>query len=181
MNEALPSWSSVTREERYFSSTLFHELVRNPKPFWRLLSKQLSAKLDVRNIGVADVGYEVCFFRDLARVGMVERQQRSLEKQTFDLVLTLESGPLVIVEVKAQQAFNLKQLEKLREARNLIIASKKLPSRHRSVFIAGLCSSRARCDRSRPLLDGLIRWSDLRPYYPKIAADLARADGLYQN
>lgn len=175
MNKSLPPWSSVTREERYFSSSLFHELVRDPEPFWRLLSKQLH----VGKTGVADVGYEVCFFRDLARVGMVERQ-RHLEKQTFDLVLTLESGPLVIVEVKAQQPFNLAQLRKLHEARKLIVASKNLPSRHRSVFIAGLCSSNAR-PRSGPLLDALIRWSDLCPSYPKIKADLMRADGLYRN
>lgn len=56
------TWGEITREERYFTSFLFHDIRRNPAPFLQLLrAKRMPCSDDVT---VVDVGYEVCFFRD---------------------------------------------------------------------------------------------------------------------
>lgn len=98
------SWKTITREERYFTSLLFQDLRECPGPFMNLLHKQIKMPAGTK---VKEVGFEVCFFRDAFHSGHIERH-KDLEKQTFDLVLFLDSNQMVIVEAKAQQGFKTK-------------------------------------------------------------------------
>lgn len=50
-------------------------------------------------------------FRDFAKRNLIERQNKSLEKQTFDLAYLLSDGSSVLIEAKAHQKFNLNQVE----------------------------------------------------------------------
>ena len=172
----LLKWEKITREERFYTSILFHELRRDPEPFWAKLSKSLPT---AGQATVIDVGYEVCFFRDMHYSDHMERH-RDLEKQTFDLILTLSTGAFVIVEAKAQQSFGIAQLKNLREACICIQNSKKLPEKHRQAFLVGLCSSRAACTKSAAHFDALIRWSELAQDYPAIKDQVLRANELFR-
>ena len=149
MVTSLPKWSEITREERFFTCLLFHDLVQNPQPFWDRLRGELAVE---RDAAVVDVGYEVCFFRDAAREDLIERS-RLLEKQTFDLVLTLSSQAIVVIEAKAQQGYGMGQLEQLASAKAIIEASPKCPVR--KVYLAGLCSSNYKL---RPLTGSTTGW-----------------------
>jgi len=60
--QLLPLWQAVTREERFFTSVLHHELINNVTPFSHFLCSRIDVEPGVR---VRDVGYEVCFFRDI--------------------------------------------------------------------------------------------------------------------
>ena len=114
MENKWKQWKEITREERFFTSVLFHEVSRNPDPFWNLLRQRFD--LEVRS-KVVDVGYEVCFFRDMAFYYGKKPPARSIAKQTFDLILTLSKGDLCLLEAKAQQGFSMKQICALRRAK----------------------------------------------------------------
>lgn len=110
-------WSSITREERHFTLFLFHDIQRDSERFCNLLRKKLGFPEDVT---IVDVGYEVCFFRDLAKEECIARieeaRRKSFEKLTFDLVITLSNNSLVIIEAKVQQGFTMKQLNNIKLA-----------------------------------------------------------------
>ncbi len=137
MRSPLLKWSEITREERFFTCLLFHDLMQNARPFWNLLRNELNAERDTT---VVDVDYEICFFRDAARAGLIDRFP-PLEKQTLDLVLTLSSQAIVLIEAKAQQGYGMQQLGLLGEARTKIEASQQCAVQH--VYLVGLCSSLA--------------------------------------
>ena len=134
MTKSLPLWETITREERYFCSFLFHDIRSNPTPFMNLLRDNGLSISPETNI--IDVGYEVCFFRDTARTKLVERQSH-LEKQTFDLVLWLSDGSPVIIEAKAQQGYGMEQLKKLEDSKSTIASSSYPISR---IHLVGLVS-----------------------------------------
>ena len=54
-------WSEVTREERFVTSVLFHDVLQDAEPLRNLLQSKLKFTSGVL---ILDVGYEVCFFRD---------------------------------------------------------------------------------------------------------------------
>ena len=99
-------WSEITREERFFTAYLFHEVRMNPRPFEELLSKILRI---APNVQLREIGFEVCYFRDGHRKGLIDRHP-DREKQTFDFFLWLSDGSGVIIEAKAHQGFNTKHI-----------------------------------------------------------------------
>ena len=171
---ALPLWSEITREERFFTCMLFNDMMQDPEPPWRILRRDLGCTADVT---ITDLGFEVCFFRDAARADCIERHP-CLEKQTFDLVLTLSSQSLVIIEAKAQQGFGTSQLEMLHKARKTMQSSVIWPMKR--IYIVGLCSSKYNPRQStRNYFNALLRWDQIANVYPRNEQIYHRADAIY--
>lgn len=177
LHSTIPIWRDHTREERYFTARLYHELNRDASPFWQCLRDKLKVAEDVH---VKDVGYEVCMLRDLAKEGFIARHlPRTLIKQTFDIVLTLSNNEVVLIEAKAHQGFSRNQIDNMKLTSELLLQSEKLGVR--KVHLAGLHSSRysPRHIRVEYPTMALITWCDLAPVYPDIAADLHRANKIF--
>ncbi len=177
---AIPRWRDHTREERYFTSVLYHELARDPAPFLQCLREQLKLP---EGVHVEDVGYEVCMLRDLAKAGHITRALHlpMLSKQTFDLVLTLSNRELVLIEAKAHQGFLRKQIDNMIQTSQLLLEYRELGIR--GVHLAGLYSSRydPRNVRTEYPAMALVTWDKVALSYPHIAADLQRANTIFND
>lgn len=180
MLSTIPVWRTHTREERYFTACLYHELNRDASPFWQCLRKELKVLEDVY---VKDVGYEVCMLRDLAKAGHIARDlhPHTLTKQTFDIVLTLSNNEVVLIEAKAHQGFSRRQIDNMKHTSELLLQSEKLGIR--KVHLAGLHSSRysPRHIRAEYPTMALITWRDLASVYTGISADLQRANDIFDD
>lgn len=174
-------WETVTREERYFTCILFHDMVENIEPLRILLLDKLNLS---PKIMVLDIGYEVCFFREAyhAEPKLIKNRQSALEKQTFDLVLWLSDQSMIIIEAKAQQGFHSDQLKMLNESMKLIrkLSVTPIPK----VFLVGLCSSLYTLKASTfDQFQAVIRWEDIALIYPTRNTNKAayiRANSLYR-
>lgn len=111
----LTKYSAITREERYFTSYLFHDIENNLSAFEKLLSQRLEKTLTIK-----EVVFEAAFIRDMVfaspyRKELRERigkNQKSFGKITFDLLLVLENNDMIIIEAKAACYFSNKQFDK---------------------------------------------------------------------
>lgn len=171
----IPKWSDSSREERFFTAILFQAVIQDWKPLWHLLGPRLALATEV---GIVDVGFEVCMLRDLAHAGHINRVPE-LEKQTFDLVLTLSNESLVLIEAKAHQRFNTKQIEEMERARTLLLANQTLALKE--VFLVGLHSSRYRPAIAGPRFRALLEWAEIGAAYPAFVSQLQRADQIFQH
>lgn len=171
----IPKWSDYTREERFFTAVLFSELLKDPQPLWELLAPRVGESPAAR---VVDIGYEVCLFRDLAHANFIARSSE-LRKQTIDLVLTLSTNSIVLIEAKAHQSFSLDQVKNLQRAREKLLDELGAAAVH----LVGLHSSRYRPTRLAASDMNLVltTWSELRTLYPAIATQIDRADEIYAN
>lgn len=170
----IPRWSSITREERFFTCVLYHDLAADPAPAWAILRDRLRCPADTT---VVDVGDEVCFFRDAWKERLIERQ-RDLEKQTFDLVFTLSNRALVLVEAKAQQGFRTKQMAMLDRARKVILSSAVWHSPE--VYLVALCSALYTPGReTRRHFDAFVRWNEMARAYRRNGEVYTRANEIY--
>jgi len=170
-------WSEITREERFFTSTLYHDIVKCPQLFWELLAPKLNLPNNTR---IIDEGYEVCFFRDAYLAGLLKERVQRLEKQTFDLVLWLDTGEMIIIEAKAQQGFLNKQLDELENARCII--RRQLGRKCPEVHLVGLCSSKynpSECTKDR--FDSIVLWPDVANQYQENQRHYYRADKIYRD
>lgn len=140
-------WAEVTREERYFTSILFHDVLLDSKPLRNLLQRKLKL---TPNVSILDVGYEVCFFRDAyhAEPKIINERQRLLEKQTFDMVLWLSDQSLVIIEAKAQQGFKTEQLKMLHGSQEIMLRLSTPYYPMTKILLVGLVSSRYKMKES---------------------------------
>jgi len=169
-------WADITREERFFTSLLFHDIRANPAPMLSLLKDSL--RLPARTT-ISDVGFEVCFFRDAAFARLIERHL-SLEKQTFDLVITFSSRRIAIIEAKAQQGFHLAQISKLHQARDIMVASALWPAKE--VDICALTSSLyTPSNKVRSAFDSICTWRDIATIYPRNSKHYEWANELYRD
>jgi hypothetical protein len=101
------SWKEISREERLFCAELYHAISHDQKPFLELLGIDSNKSFDV--------GYEVCFYRDvLSEYGKSINRKELPQKRTFDLAL-LSNQEIYIVEVKAQQGFAIGQLKDIEQ------------------------------------------------------------------
>jgi polyribonucleotide nucleotidyltransferase len=175
-------WSEVTREERFFVSILFHDLLLKPEPFMELIKNKLKLS---PNISINDVGYEVCFFRDAfhAKPKLINERHKELEKQTFDLVLWLSDQSMVIIEAKAQQSFDTNQIEVLKESKKIMQRLSSLVCPMNPIYVVGLCSSKYNLKKStRDHFKDIILWAEVADCYPGDWSDYyERADKIYRD
>ena len=150
-------WSQITRDERYFCSELYHEFKNNPKELVKLINAK--SKLDGRLMGSDwELGYEVCFYRDLIRYNnlhsggksignlkffsSIDAKKRSFPfKRTFDLCLFGETQ-IVVIEAKVHQGYDTIQLKEFERDKEFLLKAdlytKQLP---KEVLLIGLHSS----------------------------------------
>lgn len=106
-------WAEVTRDERFFCQRLYTLADADPGKFVGALNS-LSPGLLLPVDCDWEVGFEVCFFRDL-KFFLGEKWESRFHyspKRTFDLCLFSERN-FVVIEAKAQQGFesDLDQLD----------------------------------------------------------------------
>ena len=175
-HEKSASWKRITREERYFTSLLFHDLKKSSFPLIKLLREDIEIPAGTK---AKEVGFEVCFFRDAYRMDLI-KQHRRFEKQTFDLVLFLSSNHMVIIEAKAQQGFKMDQIRMLLDAKQKIVKSGFKPATE--VSLVALYSSYY-SPRKETLedFDARITWQQIAGIYPKSKhrKGYERADCIY--
>jgi hypothetical protein len=175
MKNPLPKkWEEISREERFFTSMLFHDMRADSSPILGFLTGKLNLASATK---IRDLGFEVCFFRDAGFAGLIERDLQS-EKQTFDLLLTLSDQRMVIIEAKAQQAFDTQQLENLARAKSLIQASKLWPLK--LISLVALHSSRySPGPRTITWFDAALTWEEVADLYPANRAIYRHANSIY--
>ena len=100
-------WSQVTRDERFFCAHLYNLILKRGIPeFLSFINN--TYKTDLTESCYWEIGYEVCFYRDLWHLHGRKTELYS-PKRTFDLCLFSEKT-IVIIEAKADQQFDLNQL-----------------------------------------------------------------------
>ena len=167
-------WSQVTRDERFFCQRLF-ELIRSETAvsFVRYLCE--THGLDVPVEGEWEVGFEVCFYRDLWQLR--EREGKLFSpKRTFDLCLFGENA-IVIIEAKAAGGFDQDQNVSF----ELDIAEVKELTGVKIVQLVGLCSSKynIEAELEQTFHGRILRWNDLATRYADDEV-LHRADEVYE-
>lgn len=122
-NNFLP-WSSITREERFFCSHLYHSILSREGIFIKWLNEK--TKLNLNENASWEISYEVCFYRDFlkSKDNSVKTYKRSngdlySQKRTFDLCL-FSKDEFVIIEAKVQQGFSLKQIKEIDQDEELV-------------------------------------------------------------
>lgn len=173
------NWEDITREERFFCCELFIELRRNIAPFLKLLLAKKTISEQESNSNLWDVGYEVCFYRDLIYnfyhneahklnwqidIGKVadEHNLKALRKRTFDLCLFSENH-IIIIEAKAQGGFNNKQMA---DFKNDIKLVKKLVGETVNVSLIGLTAEKY--DPKNKTIENfktILTWKQLHELY----------------
>src|SRR4051812_14610995 len=97
------TWAEITREERVFCAELYQVIRADPRRFTQFLNRVTDLVLIPEVFW--DVGYEVCFYRDvLDHRGEAKRGSGYSLKRTFDLCLFSEDV-IVVIEAKAHQLF----------------------------------------------------------------------------
>jgi|OpeIllAssembly_1097287.scaffolds.fasta_scaffold240128_1 hypothetical protein len=168
------AWNDITREERYFCAELFFELRANKVLFLELIGR--SGK-------VFDIGYEACFYRDFMKNnGLSAKKEGYKAKRTFDLVL-LSEEEIIIIEAKAYQGFDNKQLSNFDKDKVLIpkmfkeVGIKNCPG----ISIIGIHSSKYHPSAdSEQHFDQLITWKDVAGRYASKKDIFNRADDVYK-
>lgn len=183
------TWKNITRDERHFCSELFHHLKVDQKGFVSLIKKGRvtnSKRLEIpENIDaqIFDIGYEVCFYRDLLKWHGIKIGTTDLpHKRTFDLALFSEDA-IIIIEAKAQQGFDTKQLKEFKKDKKFINKLfKKIHRNEPQVFIVGLYSSNySPSSNTVEYFDSIIKWSDIAEKYPDSKDIFIHANDLYPN
>lgn len=167
-------WDQVTRDERFFCQRLYELIKAEPvENFVQYLSDTLVLDLPIG--GEWEIGYEVCFYRDVWQLRNRKGKLYS-PKRTFDLCLFGESA-ILIIEAKAAGGFDPDQnvvfKRDIAEVRNL--------TQIEDVRLVGLCSSKYILDRGSESTFGtnVIRWRELAARYNQDDI-LNRADAIYE-
>jgi hypothetical protein len=173
------SWTDITRDERFFCSHLYNAILNHERGvagFVDLINGKCNLGLLVTDNW--ELGYEVCFYRDLA-YRFPERYERLSPKRTFDLCL-LSDKCIVIIEAKAFQGFDLAQVKDFDNDRGKI---KQLGLEGvENIYLIALASSRYNLTNSKTCeyFDGNLTWKYLSETYDNGSASplLNYADGL---
>lgn len=137
------SWSEITRDERYFCAELFFEIKQDINQFVKWLNNQVSLDLTAIELDSEwEVGYEVCFYRDLRRAqGEFIKGSGYSQKRTFDLCL-FSHNRIIIIEAKSQTGFGGDQNESFTNDPDKILSLLEKSENEFSVDIIGLASSK---------------------------------------
>jgi hypothetical protein len=112
------TWSDITREERLFCAELFFQYRDDAKKLIAYLKsiKTITCLDDIDLKSEWELGYEVCFYRDLLhyynkKTGINKVSIKDYyQKRTFDLCL-FSDRKIIVIEAKVQQGFDTKQIE----------------------------------------------------------------------
>ena len=167
-------WAQVSREERFFCAHLFG-LLEEDSEMQKMLSyiNERTGTALPRDVEW-EPAFEVCFYRDLWHL-RGSKEKLCSPKRTFDLCLFSEDA-IVILEAKAQQAFEAKQLKSFKSDCKDV----KKKTGVGKVWLLGLASSRYKPppDVSKVFGGPLLTWRDLAEIYGGDQV-LERADKLY--
>jgi hypothetical protein len=179
------TWAQITRDERFFCQHLYHLILRNPdvKSFVRKLNKL--TELNLNADADWEIGYEVCFYRDLWFLRGKKGELYS-PKRTFDLCL-FSAEEVVIIEAKAQQGFDSDPSQKLSFKKDKARVKDLLADEGvKQVKLLGLASSiylnknnLTLAPINNALFDGLISWEQLENHFGPDEI-LRRADEIYE-
>jgi len=123
-NKFLP-WLSITREERFFCSHLYHSILGKEKEFVKWLNENIKGNIkgNIKLNETADweISFEVCFYRDFIKANdnTIKAFNKKNDhdyppKRTFDLCL-FSKDQIVIIEAKVQQGFSRAQIKEIIE------------------------------------------------------------------
>lgn len=167
-------WAQVTRDERFFCQRLY-ELVRldGAEKFAGYISEEFD--LDLSMEGVWEIGFEVCFYRDLWQYRKKDGELFS-PKRTFDLCLFGENA-IIIIEAKAAGQFD--RVQNIDFERDL--EEVKRLTGIEQVYLVGLCSSKCPIsdDTMRTFQGRILRWKDMMVRYDGDTV-LKRADNVFE-
>lgn len=116
------TWLDVTREERLFCAHLYHDIRDEAcaRGFVGWLKSSAEWRTGFCPTALVpdhhwEVGYEVCFYRDLLKSeGKRIRHASYPRKRTFDLCLFSEDC-IVIIEAKVHESFDRRQVDSIRK------------------------------------------------------------------
>lgn len=153
-------WSQVTRDERFFCQRLYQRIESENAACFIAFLRDVHG-LDVPIEGEWEVGFEVCFYRDLWQLRGREGVLFS-PKRTFDLCLFGEEA-IVIIEAKAAERFDRDQNELF--VRDIGEVSRQ--TKVDNVKLVGLCSSKYEVEpeRAADFTGPILRWGDLARRY----------------
>ncbi|WP_261822837.1 PD-(D/E)XK nuclease family protein [Vibrio neonatus] len=169
--------SEITRTEVFYTSHLYYGCLNDSESFQTLLIKTLGLS---RSVKIVDSGYEICLFRDLAKAGYIDRENKSFEKQTFDNVFVLSDESIVLIEAKANQKFSPSQINNMILAKEKIQSSNDLP--WKKVHLLGLCSSKYKPKNTTIKdFDAVITWAEVAACLSDMRSIFERADNIYND
>ena len=159
------TWGEITREERVFCAILFSKASADPAAFAKAVSDR--ARLALKPDEYWELGYEVCFYRDLLCVRGEKIRGDYSPKRTFDLCLFSENA-MIVIEAKAHQNFQTKQALSVAEDRRQI---QRLVGREIDVRMVALASSTDLTDQiwqnrsvSLKPFDGYLTWAIINEF-----------------
>lgn len=178
LNFIQSKWQDITREERFFCSHLYHSIINREQEFIEWLNNNTTLKLNPNSNW--EVGYEVCFYRDLIKHWRAQGKTNLNEntyssKRTFDICM-FSNDHIVIIEAKAQQGFHGDQLKDFEDDKNDIKSLFDNQGIEMSFDIVLLHSNHYTPKNTLPK----IKWIDLYNSFCKNNLFL-KADQLYGN
>lgn len=170
------SWQDITTEERFFCSHLYYTIINREKEFVAWLYYNTTLKLNLNSNW--EVGYEVCFYRDLIKYWKkrgirIPKEEKYSSKRTFDLCL-FSDDHIVLIEAKAQQGFHGKQLDEFEKDKKAIKDLLDTQGFKVNVDVVLLHSSSYHPKNNLPK----VKWLDLYDSFCKSELFL-KADQLY--
>jgi hypothetical protein len=183
------NWEEITREERYFCLHLYNEIKKGgEKDFVKwLLNLKIDWNEDIKidesskkatfkkdwllnsNDNDWEVGFEVCFYRDIIRRVYTDRIDDLLTvknpkgifspKRTFDLCL-FSSNFMIIIEAKGYGGFDNDQMDVFKEDFDKLkeLLGDKCPN----IALIGLCRGKYRPkEKTKKNFHAIFRWADL--------------------
>lgn len=169
------TWYEVTRDERFFCSQLYSLILNNGiGKFISYINEKHRTNFNTN--AYWEIGYEVCFYRDLWQLKDKKAQLFS-PKRTFDLCLFSEES-IIIIEAKSDQKFEADQLASFDKDKKQIL----LETSVKSVFLFGLISSKYQDQipsEFKVVFNGpIMTWEELSAFYNNDTI-LKRADDIF--
>lgn len=194
------TWAEVTRDERFFCQHLYGLIQYDVPRFVQKINELADLNLPADEDW--EVGFEVCFYRDYrfmcGKDGLHWHGDDTMysPKRTFDLCL-FSHNHIVILEAKAQQGFDMKQMGEFRRDREwvkqavAVVKDSQGVGQNINVHVVALASSKYLSSwegeetNDPPTFCGKpISWKDLAKHYKRNDKDgdpvLLRADAIYQ-
>ena len=170
------SWKKITREERFFCLELYRELSDGGVDSF---VKYLYSKgVAIDPFAKFEVGYEVCFYRDLEYRGLFrgDIEKGYSPKRTFDLCLFSEEE-MIIIEAKVFEGMTNDQMDDFEQDREWV--PNAVGIKNYRVHLLALTSSiyKPKAD-TRKRFDKMLTWMQISELFPNNKL-LVRADEIF--